>query len=180
MLLDQCDDELTGLIHRYAGLLELPEDNLTVTTVRSTYAKWLNRRIPSSYGGAYCFLQRSNTHAILINLERIDLDQPRSLEIVAAEELIHMRDHLDGDHRRHAHHGYDRIAVRVATLTGATPDEIRSALLPVRRRALKYLYQCPGCGMTVGRKRKGTWSCGRCSPRFDRRYLMRMVQELTA
>ncbi len=155
-------------------------DDLAVTTSRATYAAWINRRIPSSYGGAYCYLRRSKTHAVLINLERIDLDQSRAVEVVVAEELIHMRDHLDGDHRRHSHHGFDRIAVRVSSLTGASLDEIRSSLKPTRRRALKYLYQCPGCGMTVGRKRKGVWSCGRCSPQFDRRFQMRIVQEFGA
>jgi predicted SprT family Zn-dependent metalloprotease len=96
---------------------------------------------------------------------------------VVAEELIHMRDHLDGDRRRHAHHGHDRIAHRVADLVGVTLDEVRSALLPAARRPFRYLYQCPGCGLAVPRRRRGTWSCRRCSPRFDRRFVLRIVQE---
>ena len=39
-----------------------------------------------------------------------------------------MRDRLDGDLRRHAKHGYDRIAHRVSALTGATLDEIRTSV----------------------------------------------------
>jgi hypothetical protein len=93
--------------------------------------------------------------------------------------LIHMRDHLDGDHRRHAKHGYDRIAVRVARLTGATLDEVRSCLIPLERRPFRYLYACPRCGASVRRRRKGTWSCGLCSPRFDSRFVLQLVKELT-
>ncbi|MDQ3656611.1 MAG: hypothetical protein M3457_16245 [Chloroflexota bacterium] len=180
MILDHCDARLTGLLHHYIGLLELPVDSLKVTTSRVTYRSWIGRTVPSAYGGAYCFLRRTGEHAVLINLDRIDQEQPRAVEIVVAEELIHMRDRIDGDTRRHAHHGYDRIAHRVAALTRASLDEIRSALKPVARRPLKYLYQCPGCGLTVGRRRKGTWSCARCSPRFDRRYQMRIVEEIHA
>lgn len=161
-------------------LLELPVDHLWVTTSRATYRGWIGRTVPSAFGGAYCFLGRTGDHAVLINLERIDQDQPRAVELVVAEELVHMRDRLDGDTRRHSHHGYDRIAHRVAALTSATLDEIRSTLKPVARRPLKYLYQCPGCRLTVGRRRKGTWSCARCSPRFDRRYQMRIVEEMPA
>lgn len=176
----ECDARVADLVEKYARLLSLSLEDLMLTTSRSVYSEWLGRRIPSSYGGAYCFLPRRRKHAILINLERIDTTQPKAVELVVAEELIHMRDRLDGDLRRHSHHGHDRIAYRVAELTGATMDEVRSALIPVTRRAVKYLYRCPGCGLTVPRKRKGTWSCGRCAPRFDRRFEMRIVQEFAA
>jgi ribosomal protein L37AE/L43A len=88
-----------------------------------------------------------------------------------------MRDHLDGDRRRHAKHGYDRIAHRVAALTGATLDEIRAALLPVRRRPPRFLYACPACHGRVARRLRGTWSCGRCSPVFDPRFRLRLVAD---
>lgn len=176
MILDQCDARLTGLILHYIGVLSLPTDGLRVTTTRATYRAWIGRPIPSAYGGAYCYLRRSGEHAVLVNLERIDQEQPRAVEIVVVEELVHMRDRIDGDTRRHAHHGYDRIAHRVAALTGASLDEIRSALKPLTRRPLKYLYQCPGCGLTVGRRKRGVWSCARCAPRFDRRYQMQIVE----
>jgi hypothetical protein len=177
LLLDQCDAQLTNLVHQYIELLGLPVDRLMLTTNRATYRSWIGRSVPSAYGGAYCWLGRTGQHAVLINLDRIDQAQPRAVEIVVAEELVHMRDRIDGDTRRHARHGYDRIAVRVANITGASLDEIRSALKPVSRRPVKYLYRCPGCGLTVGRRRKGTWSCGRCAPRFDRRFLMRIVED---
>jgi predicted SprT family Zn-dependent metalloprotease len=125
-------------------------------------------------------MHREGFHAILINLERIDLSLPRALEVVVAEELVHMRDHLDGDRRRHAKHGYDRIAHRVSELTGASLEEIRSALIPVKRRPYRYVYACPGCGVRVPRKRRGTWSCARCSPKFDQRYVLRIVEDLAS
>ncbi len=175
---DQCDEGLITLVQRYCRLLDLPEDRLRVTTSRATYRQWIGRPVPSAYGGAYCFHSRTAAHLVLINLERIDREQPRAVEIVVAEELVHMRDRLDGDTRRHAHHGHDRIARRVAALTGASLDDIRSALKPVSRRPLRYLYGCPACGLTVGRRRKGVWSCARCSPRFDRRFQMRIVDHL--
>ena len=177
LLLDDCDAELSNLINRYVAELALPTDELMVTTSRATYRKWIGRLVPASYGGAYCFVRRTRRHAVLINLQRIDTDKPRALELVVAEELIHMRDRLDGDRRRHAHHGYDRIAHRVAAVTGASLDEIRSTLKPVQRRPVKYLYRCPGCGLTVGRRRQGIWSCSRCAPGFDRQFQMRIVRE---
>lgn len=173
---DQCDDRLVELVRGYCRRLDLPGDRLRVTTSRATYRSWIGRPIPSAYGGAYCVHPRTGAHLVLINLDRIDQVQPQAVEIVVAEELVHMRDRLDGDRRRHAHHGHDRIAHRVAALTGASLEEIRSALKPVAGRPVKHLYRCPGCGFTVGRRRKGVWSCARCSPTFDRRFQMRIVE----
>lgn len=177
MRLVAVDDETAALLEKYSARLRLPIARLAVTCDRSVYAGWLGRPVPSSYGGAYTFLRRPGVHAILINTRRIDLSRSRALEVVVAEELIHMRDWLDGDHRRHAHHGYDRIAHRVAALTGATLEEIRSSLIPVKRRPAKYIYACPGCGRHVPRRTRGRWSCGRCAPRFDERFVLRLVEE---
>lgn len=174
------DDRVRPLVQRYVAVLELPVERLRVTTDRAEFSSWLGRRVPSSYGGAYVHLRHAGIHAVLINLERIDTSAPSAIEVVVAEELIHMRDHLDGDHRRHARHGYDRIAHKVAALTGASLEEIRGALLPVTPRPYRYVYECPSCQVRVPRKRKGTWSCGRCSPRFDRRFVLRIVEELPA
>jgi predicted SprT family Zn-dependent metalloprotease len=177
MLLDVHDDETIHLLLIYIERLGLPMERLKVTTCRATYGRWLGRPVPSAYGGAYAFLPRTKEHAILIHLERIDRTAPRAVEVVVAEELVHMRDRLDGDLRRHAHHGHDRIARRVAELTGVSPGEIRAALLPVRRRELRYTYQCPTCGIQVRRRVRGTWSCSRCSPRFDRRHVLQLVAD---
>jgi ribosomal protein L37AE/L43A len=93
---------------------------------------------------------------------------------VVAEELLHMRDRLNGDLRRHAKHGYDRVAHRVSALTGATLEEIRASLVPPQQRPARYLYSCPTCGAQVPRQRRGTWSCGRCAPRFDPQFILRL------
>lgn len=167
--------ETRELLQRYITLLALPVDRMRVTTDRSVFEAWLGRRVVASIGGAYAFVPRVNEHLILINLSRIDQSQPRALEVVVAEELVHMRDRLDGDLRRHAKHGYDRIAYRVADLTGASLEEVRGALLPISRRPPRYVYQCPSCGVSVPRRKKGTWSCGRCAPRFDRRFVLQAV-----
>lgn len=157
-------------------LLQMP---LQITTSRRVFGRWLGRRIPSSYGGAYVYLTHAKTHAILINLERIDHSQERALEVVIAEELLHMRDWLDGDRRRHAKHGYDRIAHRVAEYTGATLEEVRSALIPVQQREYRYIYACPQCGKTIRRKRTGRWACRSCYDRTGRHYQLQVIQEIT-
>src|SRR4051794_10228223 len=91
------DPEIRTLVVRYAELLGLSLTDLSITTNRREFEKWLGRRVGASIGGAYVFLAKSNRHAILINLPRIDRAKPRSVELIVAEELIHMRDHLDGD-----------------------------------------------------------------------------------
>ena len=178
MLLDVIDVETIALVERYLVRLELPADSLRITTDRRTFERWLGRRVGGAIGGAYVFLPRYNQHAVLINLARIDRKRPRALEVVVAEELIHFRDAIDGDRRRHRKHGYDRIAYRVAELTGASLDEIRSALIPSTRRPYKYIYACASCDRHVYRRVRGTWSCGHCAPRFDHRYVLRLVTEL--
>ena len=167
-------EETRRLLVRYVARLNLPTDRLRVTTDRRDFERWLGRRVRSSIGGAYAFAPGSGEHLVLINLPRIDQSRPRSLEVVVVEELLHMRDHLDGDFRRHAKHGYDRIAHRVSALTGATLEEIRASLVPPMRRPARYLYSCPSCGVRVPRQKLGTWSCGRCSPRFDPRFVLRL------
>ena len=140
MVWDVRDAETDSHLQRYLNLLDLDGHALSVTTERRTFEEWLGRKVRASIGGAYTFDPRSGRHLILINLARIDRDKPRSVEVVVAEELIHMRDRLDGDLRRHAKHGYDRVAVRVSELTGASLEEIRAALIEPKRRPGKYIY----------------------------------------
>ena len=171
------DAETRALLRRYVAILALPTDRLRVTTDRAVFASWLGRRVGGALGGAYAYVPRTGEHLVLINLARIDRTRPRAVEVVVAEELIHMRDRLDGDLRRHAKHGYDRIAVRVAELTGASLEEVRSCLVPIRRRRPRWVYGCPACGMRVARRVRGTWSCGRCASGFDPRFRLRLEGE---
>lgn len=172
------DGDTRRLLLEYVERFALAGEPLAVTTDRTTFQNWLGRRVDGGIGGAYVYDRRGGRHLVLINLPRIDRSRPRSVEIVVAEELMHMRDWIDGDRRRHAKHGYDRIAVRVADVTGASLDEVRSCLLPRERRPIRYVYRCPGCARTVERRRKGTWSCARCSPTFDRRYVLVLERDL--
>lgn len=167
-----------SLVERYAALLGIEQEPALVTVRKAQFEEWLGRRVGSSLGGAYVFSPTLDRHLILVNVPRLNPDAPRAIELVVAEELIHLRDWSTGDRRRHARHGYDRIAYEVSRLTGASLEEIRSVLLPVAPRPFKWLYACPGCGITVRRRRKGTWSCARCSPRFDRRFVLRLVGEI--
>jgi predicted SprT family Zn-dependent metalloprotease len=176
MILDTDDAQIAAFVATYTARLALPTDNLWITTNRTTYNQWVGRRVGGSIGGAYVYHPGRDKHLILINMKRIDLAQPKSLEIVVCEELLHMRHRIDGDRRRHAKHGHDRIAVQVSELTGASMDEVRTCVKPVKRRAPRYLYACPNCNMQVPRSRTGVWSCGRCSPTFDRRFQLRIVQ----
>jgi predicted SprT family Zn-dependent metalloprotease len=178
VMMHQLPDNVRVLVERYLGQLRLASDDLLITVDRREFEQWLGRRVSASIGGAYVYLPRLGKHAILINLPRIALEKPRAIEIVVAEELVHMRDWIDGDRRRHAHHGHDRIAWRVAELTGATIDEVRTALRPVERRPYLYLYGCPACGRTVPRRKKGRWSCGRCASSYDPRFELRIVKHL--
>ena len=171
------DAEVMPLVERYIERLALPTDRLRLTDGRLVFAEWIGRSVPSAYGGAYSHDRRQNLHSVLINVARIDRSKPRALEIVVCEELMHMRDALDGDHRRHSHHGHDRIAHRVASLTGASLAEIRTCLIPIRRQPLRYRYRCPGCGAEIARRRRGTWSCARCSPSFDRRFVLQLIAD---
>lgn len=177
MIAHVSDQDIMPLVEQYVRRLALPTDCLYLTDDRRTFAGWLGRTIPGAYGGAYSHDRRRDRHLVLINVARIDRTKPRSVEIVVCEELVHMRDALDGDHRRHRHHGHDRIAHRVANLTGASLAEIRECLIPVRRRPLRYRYRCPICGAEITRRRRGTWSCGRCSSVFDRRFVLRLIAD---
>ncbi len=178
MQLDIRDEETLRWVEHYLCVLGLPTDRLRVTTTRATFEAWLGRRVGGGIGGAYVFLRGPKEHAILINLPRIDRSQPRALEIVVVEELIHMQDHIAGDHRRHAKHGYDRVAHRVASVTGATLEEIRSCLVPRRPRPYRYLYGCSRCGIQVPRRVRGSWACGPCYRRNRKRYALTLVAML--
>lgn len=166
------------LMLKYGQLFDLLQHSLQFTTSRKVFGRWLGRRIPSSYGGAYVYLSHSSTHAILINLERIDHSRQKSLEIVIAEELMHMRDWLDGDRRRHAKHGHDRIAHRVAYITEASIEDVRNALIPVKPRQYRYVYACPNCGHQVPRKRRGKWACRPCHDATGRKHVLRLIAHL--
>ncbi len=174
-----CTSEVESLCRVWAEELALPTTDLYITTSRKRFESWLGRRVSGSIGGGYAWSSRTKRHLVLINLPRIDLEQPKALEVVVCEELLHMRHRLDGDTRRHARHGYDRIAHQVSELTGASLEDVRGALVPVERRPYRYRYECPACKRSVLRRKQGTWSCGLCSPTFSRAHVLRLVEILS-
>ncbi|CAN5649331.1 hypothetical protein BH23CHL5_BH23CHL5_16520 [soil metagenome] len=180
MKLVDVSPRVESLAWEYVGRFSLPHERILLTERRKQFELWVGRRVSGSVGGAYAYLRPSGEHAVLINVARIDTSRQRALEIVVCEELLHMRDWLAGDRRRHAKHGYDRIAHEVSQQTGATLDEIRSCLRPVRRREYRYVYQCPGCRREILRKKRGVWSCGHCSPRFSATFELVLTREVNA
>lgn len=167
------DAETLVLVRRYCHRLGIEGVSCWLTTERRVFERWLGRPIASSYGGAYVYDERGTRHLILINLARIDRAQPRAVEMVVAEELLHLRNRLDGDLRRHAKHGYDRIARRVATLVGAPIEDVRNCFLPVRRRPYRYMFRCSRCAWSVPRKKRGRWACPVCWRQHRKRILLR-------
>ena len=162
LLLASDDAEVVRVVQAYAARLGVRGVNGLVTTDRAWFGSLLGRKIPAAYGGAYAFDRRRQQHLVLINLQRIDRRRPKAVEIVVAEELLHLRDHMDGDFRRHAKHGYDRIAYRVAQLVGVPLEGVRSCLLPPTIRPYRYVFRCPDCRWEVLRKKRGRWACPRC------------------
>lgn len=123
---------------------------------------------------------KTKAHRVFVHLARLDPDIHYAIEVVVAEELIHMRDHLRGDFRRHSHHGHDRIALEVERVTGFTPVQQRSVFAERIAKPYKYLYQCPRCRSMVPRRIRGIWSCRRCSHRFNPKLVFREIDILTA
>lgn len=177
---ERCDDRVVDLVQVYLNKLSLPGDDLSITTDRALFGQWLQRTIPYRIGGAYSMHPRTRAHRVFVHLARLDPEVPFAIEVVVAEELIHMRDHLRGDFRRHSHHGHDRIAFEVERVTGYTPAEQRSILAERHVTLFRYLYQCPRCRSIVPRRIRGTWSCRRCSRRFSPNLVFREIEIATA
>jgi hypothetical protein len=174
----EADGEIQRLASHYANVLNVEDQPVWITASRPLFEQWIGRKVGSSLGGAYIYSSRKRRHLILVNRARLNPELPIAAELVVAEELIHLRDWVIGDRRRHAKHGHDRIAHEVARITGASLDDIRNCLVPTRQLPYRWIYRCPGCGMLVKRKRKGTWSCARCASRFDPRYVLQLVGEI--
>jgi predicted SprT family Zn-dependent metalloprotease len=114
---------------------------------------------------------------------------PASAEVTVAHELIHLRDRVQGQPRRHRCHGNDAIALDEALITGRDPEVLRTQLREEtdRREAAlraarpyRYLYRCPHCGKDYYRVRRYTrpTSCGKCDSRFNPTFELRLETRL--
>jgi hypothetical protein len=114
---------------------------------------------------------------------------PASAEVTVAHELIHLRDRVQGQPRRHRCHGNDAIALDEALITGRDPEALRVQLREEteRREAAlraarpyRYLYICPECGKEYYRVRKYTrpTSCGKCDSRFNPTFELQLEAHL--
>lgn len=114
---------------------------------------------------------------------------PASAEVTVAHELIHLRDRVQGQPRRHRCHGNDAIALDEALITGRDPEALRVQLREEteRREAAlraarpyRYLYRCPHCAKEYYRVRRYTrpTSCGKCDSRFNPNFELRLEMTL--
>jgi hypothetical protein len=114
---------------------------------------------------------------------------PASAEVTVAHELIHLRDRVQGQPRRHRCHGNDAISLDEALITGRDPEALRVQLREEtdRREAAlrsvrpyRYLYRCPNCEKEYYRVRKygRATSCGRCDSRFNPNFELRLESTL--
>lgn len=82
------------------------------------------------------------------------------------------------------HHGHDKYFRALCLKLGGTPNRqsdysyLKDALPNHLKKKINYVYVCPVCGhkMETTRKLKRQYSCGKCSPRFDERFIM-VLQE---
>jgi len=49
---------------------------------------------------------------------------------------------------------------------------------PALQQGYRWLYVCPACHRQYPRRRRGVWSCGRCSRTYDPRFKLRLVRRL--
>lgn len=188
------------LLHYWQKLaIPLPELRLlALTQDRFEYMRWTGKRLNTMALGCYCYLPAlpvrepatvdSVSHRHLIFVE--PAMQSTSIEVTVAHELIHLADRVQGNPRRHRHHGYDSIATDEAAVTGYAVEDLRALLheesvrrehVRRERRPLRYLYECPGCGKQYPRTRRYSQavSCSDCDKSYNSRFALLLVADTT-
>jgi len=204
------DKAIGHWLDHYWSRLALPGQELShlaMTQDRREFARWTGKRLNSMALGCYCYLPAPSaarrsllahlptpadlklslpTHRHLIFIEP-DMQQ-RSIEVTVAHELIHLADRVNGNPRRHRHHGYDSIAADEAAITGYSLEDLRLLLSEESlhretqrraRRPIRYLYECPSCGKEYPRTRRysQTVSCSSCDKRYNPHFRLRLKTE---
>jgi predicted SprT family Zn-dependent metalloprotease len=183
---------LTHWLMHYWQKLQIPVTELALlamTQDRREFMRWTGKRLDTMALGCYCFIParlrtEPSPHRHLIFVEP-DM-QPQSIEVTVAHELIHLADRVQGNPRRHRHHGYDAIAADEAAVTGYSLEELRALLRDEsgkreaarrQRRPLRYLYVCPACGKQYPRTRRYSQpvSCSNCDKRYNARFRLQLA-----
>ncbi|GCE18779.1 hypothetical protein [Dictyobacter kobayashii] len=188
-------------LKHYWDKLQLSQAELNVlalTQDRQEYMRWTGKRLNTMALGCYCYIpvpalsarQRASAPAdVLLHRHLIFIEpamQAKSIEVTIAHELIHLADRVQGNPRRHRHHGYDSIAIDEAAITGYPVEDLRALLheeslsrerVRRARRPIRYVYQCPGCGKQYPRTRRYSQavSCSSCDKVYNPRYCLALV-----
>lgn len=192
------------LVH-YWQKLQLPPAELhllALTQDRQEYMRWTGKRLNFMVLGCYCYIpapvlrlksaatvaeEKSPSHRHLIFIE--PTLQAASIEVTVAHELIHLSDRVQGNPRRHHHHGYDSIATDEAALTGYAVEDLRKLLheesvrrehLRRERRPIRYMYQCVQCGKLYPRTRRYSRpiSCSSCDKHYNPQFSLHLLPSL--
>ena len=84
-------------------------------------------------------------------------------------------------------HGHDQYFKSVARRIGAIPEAkadfsyLTEKMPKYLKPKLNYVYECPVCHNLsyYGRKLKNSYSCGKCSNKFDRRFILVFKEKLS-
>jgi predicted SprT family Zn-dependent metalloprotease len=192
------------LVH-YWQKLQLPSAELSLlalTQDRQEYMRWTGKRLNLMALGCYCYIpvapsvlkpsmlfagEKLPQHRHLIFIE--PTMQAASIEVTVAHELIHLSDRVQGNPRRHHHHGYDSIAADEAAITGYAVEDLRKLLheesnkrehMRRERRPIRYMYQCSHCGKLYPRTRKYSLqiSCSSCDKHYNPQFSLQLLPSL--
>jgi predicted SprT family Zn-dependent metalloprotease len=189
------------LVH-YWQKLQLPPAELSLlalTQDRQEYMRWTGKRLNVMALGCYCYIpaprvilkssgakteDKLPSHRHLIFIE--PTMQAGSIEVTVAHELIHLSDRVQGNPRRHHHHGYDSIALDEAAITGYAVEDLRKLLqeesiqrenIRRERRPIRYIYQCPHCRKLYPRTRRYSRavSCSDCDKHYNPQFALQLM-----
>lgn len=192
------------LVH-YWQKLQLPQAEfnlLAMTQNRQEYMRWTGKRLNLMALGCYCYIPAPTlttkssaslieeyllAHRHLIFIE--PSMQSASIEVTVAHELIHLSDRVQGNPRRHHHHGHDAIAVDEAAITGYAIEDLRKLLheesirrehMRRQRRPIRYMYQCSHCGKLYPRTRRYSQpiSCSSCDKHYNPQFSLQLMPAL--
>jgi len=157
-------------------LLENKADELLAKTYTIHFRRESYTICPKDHGYTFEWSNRKNAlgdctkNSRVVRLSKfLVLNSVSELDVwidTILHEIAHAIDYLI---RKKSNH--DRIWKHIAKTIGADPS--RTTELKTTGVGFKYTAKCPGCEKTVHFSRiwKNRKACGKCSPRFDERYV---------